>query len=105
LCEAGVGTSEGVKVPDVVAITRIRGIAYQEDSFFPEAPEMCVEVLSHSNSPEEIEEKRRLYAERGCREFWNCSEAGQMTFLDAKSGRPMSEPATCPAFPGFIALD
>ena len=74
---------------------RFRGVAS-----LPEAPEICVEVLSPSNSPEEMDEKRQLYAARGCQEFWTCSEAGEMTFLDAASGGPMKcRSADLPEFP------
>src|ERR1039458_8493879 len=35
---------------------------------FPEAPEICIEVLSVRNTTEEMDEKRRLYAAKGCRD-------------------------------------
>lgn len=46
----------------------------------PVAPEICVEVLSKSNSPAEIDEKRRLYFEHGALEVWTCDVNGDMRF-------------------------
>ena len=46
----------------------------------PVAPEICVEVLSKSNSPAEIDEKRRLHFEHGALEVWTCDVNGDMRF-------------------------
>ena len=43
-------------------------------------PEICVEVLSPSNTREELDEKRQLYFEQGATEVWECAEDGAMTF-------------------------
>mgnify|MGYP001313879954 CR=1 FL=1 len=36
------------------------------------APEICLEILSPSNSIVEMEMKRALYFEAGAREVWEC---------------------------------
>jgi len=105
LTECGVDTDEGVKVPDVAAMTRVRRRLHQGRPSFPEAPEICIEVLSVRNTTEEMDEKRRLYAARGCREFWTCSEQGRMTFLDANTGQNLTQSGLCPGFPVAIRLD
>jgi hypothetical protein len=52
-----------------------------------------------------MDEKRRLYAAKGCREFWTCSEEGQMSFFDAAAGESLPQSALCPAFPPLIRLE
>ena len=44
------------------------------------APEICVEVLSPSNSEPEMNEKRALYFEAGAHEVWICDLDGKMEF-------------------------
>jgi hypothetical protein len=48
--------------------------------------------------------KREFYAGLGCREFWTCTEAGAVTFLDAATGGTLAASAVCPAFPATIDL-
>ena len=103
--ECGIATSEGVKVPDVAAMPGERARRYRGLSSLPEAPDICVEVLSWTNTPAEMDEKRRLYATQGCREFWTCSEEGEMAFRDAQTGQHLDNSAICPAFPTHIRLD
>jgi hypothetical protein len=45
-----------------------------------EAPEICIEVLSPSNSQLEMVEKRALYFEAGAAEVWTCDLDDSMTF-------------------------
>ena len=70
ISECSVQTTEGVKVADV---------AWASDSFietwgtvtpFPRAPELCVEIVSPSNSREEMQIKTALYLEAGAQEVW-----------------------------------
>ena len=82
--EFAIETRKGVKVPDVVWISKERVEALPEDvEASPFAPEICVEVLSSANTDAEMEEKRRLYFEHGAHEVWICDEDGQMTFYVA----------------------
>jgi Uma2 family endonuclease len=103
--ECGIDTSEGVKVPDIAAMPQGLFHRYFTAQSLPESPDICVEVLSWSNTPEEMDEKRRLYAAKGCREFWTCSEEGQMSFFDAATGESLPQSALCPAFPPLIRLE
>ena len=105
LGDCGIDTPEGVKVPDIAAMPADRARRYSGLASFSEAPDICVEVLSWSNTPEEMDEKRRLYAAKGCREFWTCSEEGQMTFRDANAGQILTQSGLCPGFPVAIRLD
>ena len=53
---------------DVVYISKARWDAI-EDYLFG-APEMVIEVLSPSNTADEVTDKRSTCLENGCREFW-----------------------------------
>jgi len=55
------------------------------------APEICVEVLSPSNSTKEIEEKRAAYLAAGALEVWIIDPVGHaITFFGAEGARPTS---------------
>jgi Uma2 family endonuclease len=71
---------------------------------FPRAPEICVEVLSPSNTRVEIREKTALYFDAGAKEVWLCSDSGAMTFLRAGETQPMPASQICPDFPRQIEL-
>ncbi|MEN1681053.1 MAG: Uma2 family endonuclease [Planctomycetota bacterium] len=86
LVECSIGTDIGVKVPDVAWRSRAFLDAHSGEDPYSRAPEICVEVLSPSNSPREIDEKRAAYFRAGAREVWLCSEQGDVEFYD-ESGR------------------
>ena len=71
--------------------------AHRHDSTLTSAPEVCVEVLSDSNSSQEIQEKVVLYFAHGAEEVWLCHDSGEMTFhLSPTLTAPVST-----LFPGF----
>lgn len=77
-----IATPEGVKVPDVVWYSperRVEMRATGDPSTL--APEICVEVMSASNTDEEILAKRELYQELGAEEVWVVSEEGEIRFF------------------------
>jgi Uma2 family endonuclease len=104
LVECAIDTSEGTKVADVAAMTRPRRLPHRGAASLPIAPEICVEVRSLSNTTEALEEKRRLYAAKGCLEFWTCADNGVMTFQHAPDGAPLAKSTICPAFPLIVHL-
>lgn len=73
-------TRDGVKVPDAAWLSNSTWHQQRENTPFERAPELCVEVLSPSNSREEMAEKMQLYFERGAQEVWLCTEAGEVEF-------------------------
>ena len=83
--EWAIATPEGVKVPDVIWASARRQ-AEMEETGDPTtlAPEICVEILSSSNTAEEIREKRALYREAGAEEVWVVDEDGQVRFYGAE---------------------
>jgi Uma2 family endonuclease len=104
LVECAIATPEGTKVADVAAMTRARRLPHRGAASLPVAPEICVEVKSWSNTGDELEEKRRLYAEKGCLEFWLCAEDSQITFQRAATGEKLLRSEVCPDFPAKLAL-
>ena len=66
------------------------------------SPEICIEILSPSNSRREVEEKKRLYLEAGALEVWTCGKGGTMKFFDASGFLPASK--LCPEFPARVLI-
>lgn len=88
--ECSVQTADGVKVADV---------AWASDSFIAKhgyttpyklAPEICVEVVSPSNSKVEMRLKAALYLARGAEEVWVVDENGAMRVFDHEGERGKS---------------
>ena len=102
ITECPISTSAGVKVADVSWISRERRQAQKGQKLFILAPEICVEVLSPSNTRAEIDEKRRLYFEAGAEEVWICGLDGTMRFFLRPSPDDLAVSALCPGFPERI---
>jgi Uma2 family endonuclease len=103
IVECPVSTSEGVKVPDVVWMSKTRFVTVGGKSALTAAPEICIEVLSPSNTRNEIEEKRRLYFEAGAGEVWLCELDGRLRFfLSTAPARTARRSALCPDMPARI---
>ena len=67
---------------------------------FEVAPEICVEVISPSNSDAEMAGKKQLYFEAGAEEVWYCREDGRMEFYGKSNPDVfMSQSSLCPHFP------
>ena len=102
LTECPISTSDGVKGCDTVWISRTRLKPMRELSCFTTAPEICVEVVSPSNSKAEIDHKVELYFEAGAKEVWVCAESGEMAFYVGKTGETLAQSRLCPEFPSVI---
>lgn len=99
-----VSTADGVKGVDVTwtSLARLAGI--NKKVFLSKAPEICVEVISPSNTRREMAEKKALYFAAGAREVWFCDENAAMTFFVSASSRGGKTSKFCPAFPREIEL-
>lgn len=102
--ECPVSTSDGVKLIDVVWYSRTRLSGIEDEPCFSRTAEICVEVVSPSNSAREIAEKRRLYFEAGAAEFWTCSGSGRMRFFLGPEDEAAERSALCPEFPQVVEL-
>ena len=102
IVELAVETEDSTKVPDVVWASRETLDCHSNEISWMRAPEVCVEVLSPSNTAEEIDRKRVLYFERGASEVWVCTWDGKMIFYAAEGELERSR--LCPMFPDAIVL-
>lgn len=91
LTECSVNTPEGVKVADVAWCSPEFLARHGYATPYPEAPEICVEVRSPSNSREEMRMKIALYLDRGAREVWIVFETGEVLFFGPEGERSHSE--------------
>ncbi len=83
MSECPVVTADGVKVPDVAWLSPAQSIAFAGKAAAPEAPDICIEVKSPSNSKKEMEGKRDLYFGAGAKEVWMCDGQGMLTVWSA----------------------
>jgi len=82
ITECSIQTSQGVKVADVAWISDDFFARYGYDTPYKRAPEICVEIVSPSNSKGEMEEKIELYLAKGAREVWIVREKGGTEFYN-----------------------
>lgn len=103
LPECPVSTLDGVRVADVGWYSEERFALVKGQIAFETAPEICVEVLSPTNTTREMAAKTNLYFEAGAEEVWLCAEDGQISFYH-KSQPTVSQAASqlCPDFPSSV---
>jgi len=104
LTECPISTADGVKAADVVWASSEKLRELGNRSCFPQAPEICVEVLSPSNTKAEIDEKMALYLDAGAKEVWLCDKSGVMKFFSSRGTRAMTASRICPEFPNRVTL-
>lgn len=85
LTECAIKTDKGTRVADVAWMSETRFAQVKNQAECSIAPEICVEVLSSSNTFEEMQEKRTLYFAQGVQEVWLCNELGEMSFYNKDS--------------------
>ena len=103
ITECPISTEGGVKVADVAWCSEKLWANSASLPCFLSAPEICVEVLSPSNTTGEIDEKKELYFKAGAREVWLCAEDGGMTFyLSSAPLTSADRSALCEDFPRQI---
>jgi Uma2 family endonuclease len=102
--ECPISTADGVKAADVAWASPGRLRELSDQPCFPRAPEICVEVISPSNSESEIRAKMDLYFDAGAQEVWLCRQPGEMEFFVGQGVRANSASTLCPAFPSRVHL-
>ncbi len=100
--ECAIKTRKGTKAADVAWLSSEQLIKARGKTELEFAPEICVEVMSESNTQKEMAEKRELYFEAGAKEVWLCSENGEMRFFNIEHELIHSE--YVPDFPLTINL-
>ena len=70
ITECSIQTSDGVKVADVAWLSKDFVLEFDFITPYPKAPELCIEIVSPSNSKIEIQQKVDLYLAKGASEVW-----------------------------------
>ena len=101
--ECPISTSEGIKVADVAWVSEKRLLKIAGRKALAGAPEICVEVLSPSNTRGEIEGKMDLYFEAGAKEVWLCEQTGKLRFFLKKNPNVDARASgLCPGMAGRV---
>ena len=102
LPECPISTADGVKAIDVGWLDASRDELGQDIPLLTRAPEICIEILSPSNSAAEIAEKRLLYFDAGAVEVWICNRDGSLAFFSGPDHQ-VPRSVICPLFPARIS--
>ena len=102
LPECAIWTRKGTKAADVAWFSDERWQMVKGQAEASIAPELCVEVVSKSNTQAEMREKRKLYFEQGAQEVWVCHEHGKIEFY-APSGK-LKASTLFPDFPTQVNI-
>jgi Uma2 family endonuclease len=102
LAETAISTTDGVKVAEAAWLASDRAHELDSGPCLVRAPEICIEVLSPSNSTAEMDEKRALYFEAGAIEVWFCQADGTIEFYLAQDSPRSAQSNLCAAFPDRI---
>ncbi len=100
--ECAIATRKGTKVADVVWASAERLAVIRDEVEASVAPELCVEIVSASNTAAEIREKIQLYLEAGAREVWLCREDGSLSFRCAAG--ELEHSVLAPDFPDRVEV-
>ncbi|MDM8538399.1 Uma2 family endonuclease [Desulfobacterales bacterium HSG17] len=102
LTECAVATRKGTKVADVAWASKERFTKIIKETECSIAPEICIEIISPSNSDDEMNEKKYLYFENGAKEVWICTNDGEISFYIPEN--EMKKSLLLPEFPKKIDL-
>jgi len=102
ITECPVSTSDGVKAIDIAWLAPERRPEVDSAICFAKAPEICVEILSPSNTVEEISEKIALYFQAGAQEAWICDQSGNVKFHRLGLRKARLSSLMCPEFPSRV---
>jgi Uma2 family endonuclease len=83
-------TDKGIKVANVAWGSDDYFQCHKNDLAATAAPEICVEVVSPSNSPKEMRAKIKLYLKAGAIEVWLVNEQGEVRFFNVDGQRESS---------------
>lgn len=86
LIETGIATPTGLFVPDIAWASTAFIAAHGGETPLTRAPELCIEVVSPSNSVKELREKTAAYLAGGAEEVWIVYAMSERCELFAKEG-------------------
>jgi Uma2 family endonuclease len=90
IVECSVLTSDGVRVPDVAWASAAFMARHGDITPYPQAPEICVEVRSPSNTEAEMAYKTELFLAAGAVEVWIVDEEGGCQVFDSQGAQASS---------------
>ena len=100
--QLGIFTTDGLKGADITLASRVYHARHINDKgYVTEAPEICIEVMSPSNSWQEMREKMPLYFEVGAQEVWIVDIDGKISFF-APGNEQLPESPLIPEAPQSI---
>jgi Uma2 family endonuclease len=99
--ECPIETDIGIVVADVAWGSPKKVKRNFDRANWSESPEIVVEVLSPSNSGDEIQTKREAIFKKGAQEFWVCGQNGKLEFF-GRRGR-ITKSRLCREFPNSVA--
>ncbi len=91
--EVGIHTADGIKAPNLAIASPVFTEETDSRGFLVQAPEVCVEIMSPSNTWEEMRHKTSMYLAVGAEEVWICDESGALHFFDRSGRLPKSRRA------------
>ena len=104
LPECPLSTLDGVKAVDIGWYSAQRFRRVEDQTVFELAPEICVEVLSPSNTQGEMGHKKKLYFDAGAKEVWLCQTDGRMHYFCSQTpDRESPSSGICPGFPERVS--
>ena len=103
LNECAIHTQSGTKVADVAWVSKERYQLIKKQTECSIAPELCIEILSSSNTNLEMETKKALYFNNGAEEVWFCNKSGYIEFFKPAGRIEQSE--LFPLFSADIDID
>jgi Uma2 family endonuclease len=102
ISECSISTHQGVKVADVAWGSQEFFKQYGMETPYRVAPELCVEIISPSNTVNEMLEKTDLYLAKGAEEVWIVNGKGEIVMF-SNSGK-IKNSALFPNFPKKISF-
>ncbi|HMB93815.1 MAG TPA: Uma2 family endonuclease [Rhodothermales bacterium] len=100
ITECSIDTAKGTKVADVAWMSDDFLTNQGAETPYRKAPEICVEIVSPSNTAAEMEEKIVLYLAKGAKEVWLCDLEGHLSFHGNEGQQEVS--VLAPNFPTQI---
>jgi Uma2 family endonuclease len=101
--ECAIQTTDNVKVADVAWMSDSRLAQVKDEAVYSIAPEICVEVMSPSNTKAEMTQKKKLYFAAGAQEVWICEASGKLNFY-TELGK-IAQSALVPNFPQQVEIE
>jgi Uma2 family endonuclease len=77
-----------IRCPDVSFVRAEVAASHDEDEYYPQSPDLAVEVLSPSDRPEKVKEKVQAWLDGGARAVWTVDGERETITVYPKVGNP-----------------